>query len=182
MNLEHYLQDIIIEFEQMKKLADNSISQVTEFDFFKTIDTESNSIALIIKHISGNQHSRWRNFLTTDGEKPNRNRDTEFIITDNDSMESIMSRWENGWEIMFNTLKALTPGDLDKTITIRNKPAKVFQALHRQMTHYAEHIGQIILLAKCFCGANWKTLSIAKGKSEEFNQGNKDSFQNKKLK
>ena len=120
-------------------------------------------------------------FLTTDGEKPDRNRDTEFEIYDDDSRASMMQRWEQGWTLVFETIKALKPDDLEKTITIRNNKAFVFQALHRQMTHYSAHIGQIILLAKHFAGDKWVSLSISRGKSEEFNQMGKDSFQNKRI-
>ena len=168
MNLNDYLTDVKTELYNLKTQAEKALGQVSDEDFFKLIDPDANSIAQLVKHISGNMQSRWRDFLTTDGEKPDRNRDTEFIITENDSREALMNRWNDSWEILRNTLESLIPDDLDKTITIRTKEGKVYSAIHRQMTHYSAHVGQILLLAKHFAGENWQTLSIAKGKSDEF--------------
>ena len=170
MNLENYLKNILIEFEKMKSLAEKAMAQVSDEQFFQLIDSEANSIAVIVKHIAGNQHSRWTDFLTSDGEKDFRKRDNEFIILENDSKESLISYWENGWKILFDNLKSLQPEDLDKTIKIRNENHYVFEAINRQLTHYASHIGEIVLLAKHFKGKDWQTLSIAKGKSQEFNK------------
>lgn len=174
-----YLKDVIAEFKSIRNLAEKAMAQVSDEQFFKLIDDEANSIALIVKHISGNMRSRWLDFLTTDGEKDDRNRDTEFIITEDDSREAIMERWENGWKILFDTLESLTPDDLGKTIYIRGNPGKVFSAIHRQIAHYGYHVGQITLLAKHFKNKEWQTLSIPKGKSEEFKMKKLDSFKNR---
>ncbi|KAA3635656.1 MAG: DUF1572 domain-containing protein [Calditrichaeota bacterium] len=168
MNLNEYLTDVKTELYNLKTQAEKALEQVSNEDFFKLIDPEANSIAQLVKHISGNMRSRWRDFLTTDGEKPDRHRDTEFVISNNDTRNALMKRWNESWEILRNTLESLAPDDLDKTIIIRTKEGKVFSAIHRQMTHYSAHVGQILMLAKHFAGQNWQTLSIAKGKSDEF--------------
>jgi Protein of unknown function (DUF1572) len=163
-----FLQDAIGEFRKYKGFADKAIAQVSDADFFHQIDPESNSIAIVMKHISGNLRSRWTDFLTTDGEKPDRNRDAEFEREGEDSRESIVARWEAGWRTLFAAVEPLTGDDLKRTVTIRGEPHSVVQAINRQMTHYAGHIGQIVLLAKHFAGARWRTLSIPRGKSRDF--------------
>jgi hypothetical protein len=163
-----FLQDAIGEFRKYKGFADKAIAQVSDADFFHKIDPESNSIAIVMKHISGNLRSRWTDFLTTDGEKPDRNRDAEFEREGEDSRESIVARWEAGWRTLFAAVEPLTGDDLKRTVTIRGEPHSVVQAINRQMTHYAGHIGQIVLLAKHFAGARWRTLSIPRGKSRDF--------------
>jgi hypothetical protein len=163
-----FLQDAIGEFRKYKGFADKAIAQVSDADFFHKIDPESNSIAIVMKHISGNLRSRWTDFLTTDGEKPDRNRDAEFEREGEDSRESIVARWEAGWRTLFAAVEPLTDDDLKRTVTIRGEPHSVVQAINRQMTHYAGHIGQIVLLAKHFAGARWRTLSIPRGKSRDF--------------
>ncbi len=163
-----YLDDAIGEFRKYKKYADRAVAQVSDDDFFRQIDRESNSLALIMKHISGNQHSRWRDFLTTDGEKPDRNRDSEFERFDSDTKENLLARWEEGWRLLFEALAPLTGEDLERTVSIRGEAHTVLQAIQRQLTHYASHVGQIVFLAKHLAGDRWKTLSIPRGKSQQF--------------
>lgn len=164
-----YLADSIQSFRNYKKLADRAIEQVGDEDFFAVIDRESNSIAVIIKHIAGNLHSRWRDFLTTDGEKPERDRDSEFELV-NDNRESLMAFWETGWKILFNALEPLSEDDFSKTITIRGEPHSVIEAINRQLTHYSYHVGQIVFLAKHLRSTNWKTLSVPRNRSAEYNR------------
>lgn len=165
-----YLENIISEFHKSKKLADAAIRQVSEEDLFAVISPESNSIAIIMKHLAGNMLSRWTDFLTTDGEKPNRSRDSEFVIEPTDTKKHLLEFWEAGWKCLFDALNPLTADDLDKTVFIRGEPHTVMQAINRQLAHYAYHVGQIVFLARYFAGANWQTLSIPKGRSDEFNQ------------
>lgn len=164
-----YLADSIQSFRNYKKLADRAIEQVGDEDFFAVIDRESNSIAVIIKHIAGNLHSRWTDFLTTDGEKPERDRDSEFELV-NDNRESLMAFWETGWKILFNALEPLSEDDFSKTITIRGEPHSVIEAINRQLTHYSYHVGQIVFLAKHLRSTNWKTLSVPRNRSAEYNR------------
>lgn len=167
--IENYRSDSIQSFRNYKKLAERALDQVSDGDFFRQLDPESNSIAIIVKHIAGNLHSRWTDFLTTDGEKPDRFRDGEFIAFDNDSRESLMQFWETGWQILVDAIEALKPEDFSKTITIRGEPHTIVEAINRQLTHYPMHIGQIILLAKHFRSSEWKTLSVPRNRSAEFN-------------
>ncbi len=167
--IENYHSDALASFRNYKKLAERAIEQVSDDEFFATIDDEANSIALIVKHIAGNLKSRWTNFLTTDGEKSDRHRDTEFELID-DTRESLMQFWEAGWQILFNSIEPLTERDFSKTITIRGEPHSVVEAINRQLTHYAYHVGQIVLLAKHFRSHEWKTLSVPRNRSAEFNQ------------
>lgn len=166
--IENYNADAIASFRNYKKMAERAVEQVSDEEFFALIDAESNSIGLIIKHIAGNLHSRWRDFLTTDGEKADRNRDTEFEIIE-DSRESLMEFWETGWQTLFDSLEPLTVEDFSRTVTIRGEPHTVVEAINRQLTHYSYHIGQIVLLAKHFKSDAWKTLSVPKNRSAEFN-------------
>jgi len=168
--IENYKADTLQSFRNYKKLAERALEQVSDDDFFRQIDPESNSVAIIVKHIAGNLHSRWRDFLTTDGEKPDRCRDGEFIAFDNDSRESLMQFWETGWQTLFDAIEPISPTDFDKTVTIRGEPHTVVEAINRQLTHYPMHIGQIILLAKHFRSAEWKTLSVPRNRSGEFNR------------
>src|SRR5262249_28765601 len=138
-------------------------------EFFATIDTEANSIAVIVKHIAGNLRSRWRDFLTSDGEKPDRDRDTEFEMIA-DTRASLMQFWKTGWQTLFDNIEPLTVDDFSKTITIRGQAHTIVEAINRQLTHYSYHVGQIVLLAKHFKSADWKTLSVPKNRSTEFNQ------------
>ena len=167
--LEHYRSDVLNSFRNYKKLADRAIDQVSDEEFFAVIDAESNSIAVIVKHIAGNLHSRWRDFLTTDGEKPDRDRDTEFEMV-GDTRESLMGFWESGWQTLFDAIEPLTEDDFSKTVTIRGEPHSVVEAINRQLTHYSYHIGQIVFLAKHLKSSEWKTLSVPRHRSAEFNQ------------
>lgn len=167
--IENFQADTLTSFRNYKLLAERAIEQVSDEEFFATIDEEANSIAVIVKHIAGNLRSRWTDFLTTDGEKPDRNRDSEFEMM-GDTRESLMKFWEDGWQTLFNAIEPLTPEDFSKTITIRGEPHTVVEAINRQLTHYSYHIGQIVLLAKHFRSAEWKSLSVPKNKSAEFNQ------------
>jgi hypothetical protein len=166
--LKNYLSDAIQSFRNYKKLAERALEQVTDEEFFRQIDEESNSLAIIVKHIAGNLKSRWTDFLTSDGEKDFRNRDSEFIA-EGDTRESLMQFWEEGWNCLFVALEPLKVEDFEKTITIRQQPHTICEAINRQLTHYAYHIGQITFLAKHFRAAEWKTLSVPKNKSAQFN-------------
>ncbi len=165
----HYHADIVRSFRSYKKLAERAAEQLSDEELFRQIDPESNSIALIVKHIAGNLHSRWRDFLTTDGEKPDRDRDTEFELL-GDTRGSLMQLWESGWETLFGSLEVLTADDLTRTVTIRGEPHAVVEAINRQLTHYAYHIGQIVFLAKHLRSSGWSTLSIPRNKSADFNR------------
>jgi hypothetical protein len=164
----HFLEDARLLFRKQKQLADRAMAQVGDEAFFRALDAESNSIAVIVKHVAGNQLSRWRDFLTTDGEKPDRDRDAEFEVGAEATRSEILARWEAGWELLFAALAPLGDGDLQRTVTIRGEPHSVLQAIQRQLAHYAQHVGQIVLLARHFAGAEWKTLSIPRGRSKEF--------------
>lgn len=167
--VENYHTDALKSFRNYKTLAERAIEQVSDDEFFATIDEEANSIALIVKHIAGNLRSRWSDFLTTDGEKPDRDRDTEFEII-GDTRASLMKYWEDGWRILFDAIESLTPEDFSRTVTIRGESHTIVEAINRQLTHYSYHVGQIVLLAKHFRSSEWKTLSVAKNKSAEFNR------------
>ncbi len=167
--IKNYLADAIASFRNYKTMAEKALAQISDEEFFAAIDAEANSIAVIVKHIAGNLRSRWTDFLTSDGEKADRNRDTEFELMD-DSRESLMKYWEAGWQTLFDPIEPLTVEDFGKFITIRGEPHTICEALNRQMTHYAYHVGQIVLLAKHFRSADWKTLSVPRNKSAEFNK------------
>ena len=146
---------------EYKRMAERAIAQVSDEQLTQTIDPEANSIAVIMKHIAGNMRSRWTDFLTSDGEKPDRNRDTEFE-TPPATRAELLRIWEDGWARVFTALEPLSDADLGRTVTIRGEPHSVFQAIVRQLTHYAAHTGQIVLLAKHFQSDHWQTLSIPK--------------------
>lgn len=166
--IENYLSEIVEAFRNYKKLAERAIEQVSDEEFFRTIDTEANSIATIAKHVGGNLRSRWTNFLTTDGEKPDRNRDSEFVA-EGDTRTSVMQIWENGFHILFDSLQSLTTEDLGKIVQIRGEDFTVVKAISRAGMHAASHIGQIQFLAKHFRSSEWKTLSVPRNQSAEFN-------------
>jgi hypothetical protein len=155
-----YLDDVRDQFRKLKKLAEGALAQVSDEQLHVTIDEESNSIAIIMKHEAGNLRSRFTDFLTTDGEKPDRNRDVEFEIDVPPDRASVMANWERGWSALFATLDSLKPDDLLRDVYIRGERHSVIQALDRQMTHHAYHVGQIVFLAKHLNSATWKTLSI----------------------
>jgi len=167
----HWIADAILQFRKYKKLGEGALAQVADGDFFCVIDPESNSIALIVKHLAGNMRSRWTDFLTADGEKADRRRDEEFEARSTDSRQSLMAAWETGWAAVFDALAALTGDDLLRPVRIRREPHTVVQAVHRQMTHYAYHVGQIVFLARHFAGPRWTSLSIPKGRSKEIEVG-----------
>lgn len=166
----HYLEDAIASLRGYKKLADKAIAQLKDDEIFKTLDEEGNSVAVIMKHLAGNMFSRWTDFLTTDGEKPNRNRDMEFVIEPQTTQEQVVDYWERGWQVVFAALEPLTAGDLMTKVSIRGEEHTVMQAINRQLMHYPNHIGQIIFLAKHFRSSQWTTLSIPRNKSVEFNK------------
>jgi hypothetical protein len=167
---EHYLQDAVKEFRKMKVLAERALAQVSEAQLFREIDAESNSLAVIMKHLAGNMRSRWTEFLTSDGEKPDRQRDTEFELDTADTKAALLERWEDGWRRVFAAVEPLGGDDLLRPVIIRGETHTVLQAINRQLTHYAQHVGQILFLAKHLTGEKWVTLSIPRGKSEEFNE------------
>ncbi|MGB6546688.1 MAG: DinB family protein [Candidatus Acidiferrales bacterium] len=162
------VKDSVDLFRHTKKLAERAMEQAPDEAFFATLDPESNSIAIIVKHMAGNMKSRFTNFLTTDGEKPDRNRDSEFESAPKTRAE-IMALWEQGWSYVFVALEELTDSDLPRRITIRGEPHSVMQAIHRQISHYSYHVGQIVYLAKHFAGENWKAVTVPKNKSAQFN-------------
>ena len=166
---ETYVQLAIREFRRTKTLADGAMSQVNSGQFYAAPAPTDNSIAIIVKHVGGNLLSRWTGFLTADGEKPGRNRDDEFEITPVDTREMLMRQWESGWTALFSALEPLSDSDLERTIHIRGEPLSVLQAINRQLTHYSYHVGQIVYVAKHYAGDSWRSLSIPKGKSVEFN-------------
>jgi uncharacterized damage-inducible protein DinB len=166
----HFLEDALAVFRKYKKLAEDAMAQLDDEQFFATIDAEANSVAVIVKHLAGNMRSRWSDFLTTDGEKPDRDRDAEFRLVAETTRAEVLRWWEEGWGYVFAAVEPLHPADLERTVTIRGEPHTVVKALNRQLTHYAYHIGQIVLLAKHFKSENWKSLSIPRGQSEAFNR------------
>jgi len=167
--VQNYFEDALSSFRAYKKLAEKAIAQLQDEEFFVTLDDESNSVAVIMKHIAGNMLSRWTDFLTSDGEKPNRNRDMEFVIESQTTKDDVLAYWERGWAAVFAALEPLRPEDFEKKVTIRGEEHTIVQAINRQMTHYAYHIGQIVFLAKHFRSADWKSLSIPRNKSAQFN-------------
>ncbi len=168
--IKNYQTDAIRSFRNYKKMAERAMEQISDEEFFQSIDPESNSVAIIVKHIAGNLHSRWTEFLTTDGEKPGRFRDGEFVSFDEDSRTLLLEFWERGWTTLFDAVEPLTVEDFSLTVPIRGQTHTIAEAINRQMTHYAYHIGQIVFLAKHFRSAEWKTLSVPKNKSAEFNK------------
>jgi Protein of unknown function (DUF1572) len=164
-----YLEDSLALFRYYKQLAERAMEQVTDEQLFVTLDDEANSIAIIVKHMAGNMRSRWTDFLTTDGEKPNRNRDSEFVAP-SATRKALMDDWEDGWTRVFQALEPLTDTDLGRTITIRGEAHSAMQAVNRQVAHYAHHVGQIVLLAKHFAQRRWQSLSVPRSRSEEFNR------------
>ncbi len=163
------LDEVRLEYRKLKDHADQSLAQVDDTGFFAVLDPEANSLAAIVKHVGGNLRSRWTDFFTSDGEKPDRHRDNEFVIAPGETREAIHAVWELGWTRLFASLDGMTPADLARSVLIRSEPHTVPRALLRSLTHTAGHVGQIVLLAKHVQGAAWKTLSIPRGESEQFN-------------
>jgi hypothetical protein len=171
-----YLEEVFRNLRGQKRLADGAMAQLSDEQFFSAPDLESNSVAIIVKHMSGNMRSRFTDFLTSDGEKPDRNRDQEFMVGAGVTRAEIMEGWEEDWRLVFDTLKSLTPHDLTREVTIRSEPHSVLQAVTRQLAHCSQHIGQVIYLAKYLRGPEWKTLSIAKGQSAAVNAAMAEKF------
>jgi hypothetical protein len=164
----HYLDEARRQLRGHKRMGEAAMAQLRDQDFFVTLDRESNSVAILVKHLAGNMRSRFTDFLMTDGEKPDRFRDREFEITPAITRSDVMNWWEEGWACVFGAIEALKPEDVMRMVTIRGEPHTVLQAINRQIAHYAQHIGQIVFLAKHLRSNEWKTLSIPRGKSEEF--------------
>ncbi len=175
-----YLDEVFRSLRGHKRLADGAIAQLSDEQFFALPDPESNSTAIVVKHMAGNLRSRFTDFLTSDGEKPDRHRDQEFVMTQETSRDELLRWWEQNWQLAFETIQSLQPGDLQRTVTIRGEPHSVVQALTRALTHQAYHAGQIVFLAKHWKGAEWKSLSIPKGQSERMNQRMAEKFGERK--
>lgn len=165
-----YIADLAARFDGLRRLAERAVEQIDDAAFFATLDPEANSIAVLMKHMSGNLRSRFTDFLTTDGEKPDRDRDSEFVIDPSDTRATILARWAEAWNVLAATLESLTAEDLLREVTIRREPHTVIAALTRQLAHQAQHVGQIVLLAKHAAGSSWRTLSIPRGQSAALNQ------------
>lgn len=166
---KEFLDDSLSSFRAYKKLADKAIEQLKDEELFVKLDEEANSVAVIMKHMAGNMISRWTDFLTSDGEKPDRNRDLEFVIAPDTTKNDLLDYWELGWTRVFSAVEPLTPEDLTTKVFIRGQEHSVVQAINRQITHYAYHIGQIVFLAKHFRSTEWKSLSIPRNSSANFN-------------
>ena len=164
---DSYLKDSISLFAYYKKLGENAIAQCPDDGLFRTLDEESNSIAIVVKHMAGNMRSRWTDFLESDGEKPDRNRDSEFEQPPK-TRADLLDVWDTGWKAVFAALEPLGDPDLTKTVKIRGEEHSVMQALNRQIAHYSYHVGQIVYLAKHFAGPGWKALTVPKNRSKEF--------------
>ncbi len=164
-----YLEDALALLGYYKRLAERAMEQVTEEQLFAVLDEETNSIAIIVKHMAGNMRSRWTDFFTTDGEKPDRDRDSEFVDPPA-TREALLKVWEGGWTRLFATLESLTEADLVRAVTIRGEAHSVLQAVNRQLAHYPHHVGQIVLLAKHWASGSWRSLSIPRNRSAEFHQ------------
>jgi hypothetical protein len=164
----HYLEEMKRQFRGHKRMGEAALAQLEDTDFFASIDPESNSVAALVKHIAGNARSRFTDFLSSDGEKADRFRDQEFEISEKTTREEVMHWWERAWSQLFSTLESLKPEDVQRTVTIRQEPHTVMQALNRALAHYAQHIGQIVFLAKHLRSSKWQTLSIPRGKSEDY--------------
>lgn len=168
--IQDYLESTVSLFHTYKSLGEKALAQVPEEKLFWQFNEDSNSMATLVKHLSGNMHSRWTNFLTTDGEKPWRKRDEEFE-NDIKNRREMMQEWEKGWKLLFDVLDSLSEEDFEKTVYIQNKAHTVMDAINRQLAHYASHVGQLIYLGKMLVDGPWKSLSIPKGQSKTFNKG-----------
>jgi hypothetical protein len=164
----HYLDDALRQFHSLKELAEGALAQIDEHDLFTTLDVEANSIAVLMKHMAGSMRTRWAGFPETAEDAQARDRDSEFLVTEEDTKGVLIEGWEAGWRYLFSALEPLTPEDISKTVHIRGKPLSVLEAINRQLTHYAYHVGQIVFLAKHFRSSGWESLSIPRGKSAEF--------------
>jgi uncharacterized protein DUF1572 len=165
---QQYLSDVRAQLAKLRQTAERAMAQVKDDDFARVLDVENNSIAIIAKHISGNLRSRCTDFLTTDGEKPSRDRDGEFVLTPEDTRARLLEQWAASWDLLDTTVAALSPEDVQRTVYIRAEPHTVGQALNRHLGHLAYHVGQIVMLAKHWVGSDWQTLTIPRGRSREF--------------
>jgi hypothetical protein len=166
-----YLKDVVRQYKMYKGYVDKALPRVPDANLHTELDANSNSIAVIMKHVAGNLRSRFRDFLTADGEKPDRQRDTEFEMPDRASRAEILKWWEDAWAILFGSIETLTPDDLGRHVTIRGEQYLVIEALNRSIAHTASHVGQIVYLARHFAGESWTSLTIPKGQSAQFSQG-----------
>jgi hypothetical protein len=164
----HYIEEARRQMRGHKRMAEAAMTQLADEDFFITIDPESNSVAILVKHLAGNMRSRFTDFITSDGEKPDRFRDREFEINADTKRADVMQWWEEGWKCVIDAIEGLSPEDVMRTVTIRGESHTVLQAINRQIAHYAQHTGQIVFLAKHLKSGDWKTLSIPRGKSEDY--------------
>jgi hypothetical protein len=167
---QEYLAEMEKQFARLRRTAERAVVQVSDDDFARTLGAEDNSIAIIMKHISGNLRSRCTDFLTSDGEKPSRDRDGEFVVEARDTRSQLLQEWTMAWDLLAGTVAALTSQDVERTVYIRAEPHTVGQALSRHLSHLAYHVGQIVLLAKHWVGAEWQTLTIARGQSRAFTE------------
>jgi hypothetical protein len=173
---DDYLSDVARRFRDLKTLADRAIAQAPDAAWFDALDPASNSIAVLMQHLAGNMRSRWRDFLTSDGEKPDRHRDREFEPPPDPSRAAMLADWESGWAELFTELERLRPEDLARTVKVRSEPLTVVSAINRQLSHAAMHVGQIVMLARHAAAGTWQSLSIPRGQSEQFNDRMKRKF------
>ncbi len=176
----HLIDELRGEARRHKEFADQALAQVDDAGFVAALDAESNSLALIVKHVANNLRSRWTDFYDADGEKPDRHRDREFELEPGDTRAALMERWDAGWRCLFATLDTMTPADLARTVVIRSEPHTVTRAALRSLTHTAGHVGQIVLLAKHVASAHWCTLSIPRGQSDQVNATMRERFATRK--
>jgi hypothetical protein len=174
--LVHYLEEARRQMGGHKRMGEGAMAQLKDEEFLVTLDPESNSVAILVKHLAGNMRSRFTDFLTTDGEKPDRFRDREFEVTATTTRADVMRWWEEGWACVFGAIDSLKPEDVTRTVQIRGEPHTVLQAINRQIAHYAQHIGQMVFLAKHLRSREWQTLSVPRGKSEEFKKSMGQKF------
>lgn len=165
-----YLGDVRLRYRRLKTLADGAAEQIDDQAFHAALDPEGNSVALLMKHLAGNMRSRWRDLFTSDGEKPDRDRDREFERELADTRAAVLQGWDAGWQYLFDALESVGPEDLARTVHIRGRPCSAMEAINRQLAHYAYHVGQIVFLAKHFRGDDWQTLSVPRGGSRQFNE------------
>ncbi len=168
MDGQHWLDDVRRRYDRYRRRTENASEQVNDEQFFAVPGGNPNSIAVLMKHVGGNLHARWRDFLTTDGEKRDRNRDAEFIV-DGETRASVLGHWQRGWDTALAELEQLGPDDLERTVTVRGQPLSVVEAIHRNLDHVVYHTGQVVCLARGFAGNDWQTQSIARGASDAHN-------------
>lgn len=173
---DHYLADMRSQFAKLRSAAERAMAQVSDPDFARLLDQENNSIAITVKHIAGNLRSRCTDFLTSDGEKPDRDRDGEFVLEPGDTRARLMSQWQAGWDLLDGSVGTLSAADVERTVHIRAEPHTVVQALNRNLGHLAYHTGQIVLLAKHWVGTEWRTLTIPRGQSRQFTAAKREEL------